>query len=364
MKKILFLMMVHFSAFCQENRLEIVNFQARFWNVVQTDSVMNPGEKNILPAPPVFVSISVNELPERDLVCYLTDGLMTFDTLYMGSNPTINFFNLPGGEYTATFIDLKTNNQVATQFIIESEFWERWWFPPFVLLVFTLLISIVFYYIYKIRLRQQLQTQVIRDNIARDLHDDIGSYLSSISILSQSVDTLIAKNPDKARLSIGKIGDTARQIMDTMGDIVWSINSNHDSMPMVIQRMRDLASELLSEQGVVTEFVIDESIQKLSLTLDKRRDFYLIYKEAITNIQKYARASKVEIAIRREEDEVLLTVKDNGVGFDVSDPSQRRSNGGNGLVNMDARAQRLGGALVIESKPDEGTILNFSFKII
>lgn len=363
MKKVFFLYIIHFSCFGQETPLEIVDFRARFWSVVQIDSVLNPKERNVLPAPPVFVSISVNGEDEYELVCYLTDGLMTFDTLYMGSNPTINFFNLPGGTYTATFIDLKTNSKADTQFTIESEFWERWWFPPFVLLVFTIVIGIIFYYIYKIRLRQQLQTQLIRDNIARDLHDDIGSYLSSISILSQSVDTLISNNQDKARLSISKIGDTARQIMDTMGDIVWSINSNHDSMSMVIQRMRDLASELLSEQGIATDFIIDESIQKLSLTLDKRRDFYLIYKEAITNIQKYAQASKVEIVIKKEGDDVVLTVKDNGVGFDVSDPSPVKSRGGNGLINMKVRAERLAGTLNIESTSGVGTTLRLSFNI-
>jgi|GEM_PF-1132209 len=363
MKKVFFLVMVHFSVFCQEDSLEIVDFRARFWSVVQSDSVLNPKEKNVLPAPPVFVSVSVNDRQGQELVCFLTDGLMTFDTLYMGSNPTINFFNLPGGVYSATFIDIKTNRKAITHFTIQSPFWERWWFPPFVLLVFTLVIGIIFYYIYKIRLRQQLQTQVIRDNIARDLHDDIGSYLGSISILSQSVDTLMSKNPDKARLSVGKIGDTARQIMDTMGDIVWSINSNHDSMPMVIQRMRDLASELLSEQGIVTDFVIDESVQKLSLTLDKRRDFYLIYKEAITNIQKYAGASKVEITIGSEGDDVLLTVKDNGTGFDVEDPRQRKSNGGNGLINIKTRAERLDGRVDIVSQPGSGTVIRLRFKI-
>ncbi len=363
MKKVFFLCSISFSCFCQEDSLEIVDFRARFWQFVQTDSVLNPKGKIILPVPPVFISISVNNRKDQELVCYVTDNVSTKDTLYMGSNPTINFFNLPGGKYTATFIDLKTNSKAGTQFTIESEFWERWWFPPFVLLVFTIVIAIVFYYIYKIRLRQQLHTQLIRDNIARDLHDDIGSYLSSISILSQSVDTLISENQDKVKLSIGKIGDTARQIMDTMGDIVWSINSNHDSMPMVIQRMRDLASELLSEQGIATDFIIDESIHKLSLTLDKRRDFYLIYKEAVTNIQKYARASKVEIVIKKEEDDVVLTVKDNGVGFDPSDPNLRKSNGGNGLINMKVRAGRLGGALKIESETKVGTTLRFRFNI-
>ncbi len=361
MRKAFLLILVYSSVLGQEEPMKIVDFQARFWNVVQTDSVLNPAIRNVLPAPPVFVSFSVNEREGQELVCYLTDGLMTFDTLRMGHNPTINFFNLPGGEYTATFIDLKSDRTVDTHFIIQSEFWERWWFPPFVLLVFTVMIAIVFYYIYKIRLRQQLQTQSIRDNIARDLHDDIGSYLGSISILSQSVDTLIVKNPEKARLSVEKIGDTARQVMDTMGDIVWSINSNHDSMPMVVQRMRDLASELLSEQGIATTFSVDESIEKLSLTLDKRRDFYLIYKEAVTNIQKYAKASKVAIALRTDGDEVSITVADDGVGFDPLDPNLRKSNGGNGLINMKARAERLGGALTIVSEAGAGTRVRFVF---
>ncbi|WP_367914240.1 sensor histidine kinase [Leadbetterella sp. DM7] len=362
MKRLFLILCIPVWCFGNSDSLEITRFYTRT-GVIRSDSVWNPKGEIVLNVPPVFVSISLKEEPGQNLVCILTDTLTLYDTLYLGVNPTVNFFNLPGGNYTARFVDLSNGATAVQKFEIKSSFWQRWWFPPFILLVFTLVIGIVFYYIYKIRLRQQLHTQLIRDNIARDLHDDIGSYLGSISILSQSIDILMAKNPDKARLSIGKIGDTARLIMDTMGDIVWSINSNHDSMPMVIQRMRDLASELLSEQGIVTDFVIDESIQKLSLTLDKRRDFYLIYKEAVTNIQKYARATRVEIAVRKEENDVLLTVKDNGAGFDVSDPGQRKSNGGNGLVNMDARARRLGGTLTITSKPGEGTTLNFSFKI-
>lgn len=362
MKKLFLILCFPVLCYASSDPLEIARFYTRT-GVIRSDSVWDHKKEIVLNVTPVFVSISLTARPEQNLVCILTDTLTLNDTLYLGSNPTVNFFNLPGGKYVARFVDLNTGDSLVQKFEIESSFWQRWWFPPFILLIFTVVIGIIFYYIYKIRLRQQLQTQLIRDNIARDLHDDIGSYLGSISILSQSVDTLISKNPDKAKLSIGKIGDTARQIMDTMGDIVWSINSNHDSMPMVIQRMRDLASELLSEQGIVTDFVIDETIQKLSLTLEKRRDFYLIYKEAVTNIQKYAGASKVEIRIGREGDDVQLMVKDDGTGFEVSDPRQRKSNGGNGLINMQTRAGRLGGELDIISNPGSGTSIELRFKI-
>jgi signal transduction histidine kinase len=279
----------------------------------------------------------------------------------MGANPNLILFNLPGGKYTAQFTNKISGHTVTQRFSIASPFWQHWWFPPIVLLIITAVIAIIFYFIYKIQLRQKLRTQLIRDNIARDLHDDIGSYLSSISILSQNVDMMLASNPEKAKTSLSKIGETARQVMDTMGDIVWSINPNQDTMPLIIQRMRDLVFELFSEQNVQINFTVDDSIKEQNISLEKKRDFYLIFKEAVTNIQKYAKASIVDVNIRDEESNIVLIIEDDGVGFANHLSDNRRSNGGNGIVNMNVRAKRLGGSIDINSKKGIGTSVLLSF---
>lgn len=362
--KILFvLLIIPFLGWSQTHTLQIEEFKTGAVGVVRAQSTWDIDKEIVLPIPPVYISITLSGTEGKDLVCFLTSDLTAFDTLHLGASPSINLFNLPGGEYVAIFVDRNTNERVSKAFKIESEFWGRWWFPPVMLFAFSFFIAMIFYIIYKIRLRQQLQNHQVRDSIARDLHDDIGSYLSSISILSQNVGALLSKDPEKASLSSKRIGETARLVMDTMGDIVWSINPSHDSMPLIIQKMQDLAAELFYDQDIRTSFVADDSLDKLNLSLDRRRDFYLIFKEAITNIKKYALATEVQIKITKVGQQIELSIKDNGVGFDISAPTSKKANGGNGLENMRTRAERLGGQLQIESDKGKGTLVHLYFLV-
>ena len=189
------------------------------------------------------------------------------------------------------------------------------------------------------------------------------SYLSSISILSQNVEKLSLNDPVKARQSLQKIGEIARQVMDTMGDIVWSINPAQDSMEQIIEKMKDLGNEIFLNQAVEMEFLVSNSVTKTNLSLENRRDFFLIYKEALTNIQKYAEASKVVVELSNEGNTIIMSIKDNGKGFDKEHLPQNRTLGGNGLKNMQVRAEKLGGKLMIESKINEGTMIKLAFEM-
>ena len=213
--------------------------------------------------------------------------------LQCNSQDYIYLMNLEGGYYQLILKDEQTDKTQTLSIELDSPFWLRWWFLPLMFLYLLILVSIFLYFLFQYRLRQQLRTQIVRDTIARDLHDDIGSYLSSISILSQNVDNLILNNPEKARQSLTKIGETARQVMDTMGDIVWSINPTHDSMEQIVNRMKDFANELFFNQDIEINFQASDSLKKVNLTLERRRDFFLIYKESMTNIYKYAEANLV-----------------------------------------------------------------------
>ena len=317
-----------------------------------------------LPTQPTFLSVSLKDnITQFDLICIIQEPIKLYDTIRVGNNNTVNFFNLSGGEYDLTFINKISLHQTKIYFSIEPVFWERWWFSPFVFLILTIILGLTFYALYLIRLRQQARTQLIRDNIARDLHDDMGSYLSSISILSQNVEKLSLNDPVKARQSLQKIGEIARQVMDTMGDIVWSINPAQDSMEQIIERMKDLGNEIFLNQAVEMEFLVSHSITKTNLSLENRRDFFLIYKEALTNIHKYANASKVLVELLNEGNTFMMNIKDNGKGFDKENLPQYRTLGGNGLKNMQARAEKLDGKLMIESKIEEGTTIKLVFEM-
>lgn len=343
--------------------LYITKFQTNigYFGKSQTWDISKPIK---LPTQPTFLSVSLkDDINKFDLICIIKEPIKLYDTIRIGSNNTVNFFNLSGGEYDLTFINEISKHQTKIHFSIEPVFWERWWFSPFVFLILTIILGLTFYALYLIRLRQQARTQLIRDNIARDLHDDMGSYLSSISILSQNVEKLSLNDPAKARQSLQKIGEIARQVMDTMGDIVWSINPTQDSMEQIIGRMKDLGNEIFINEAVEMEFLVSNSVTKTNLSLENRRDFFLIYKEALTNIHKYANASKVSVELLNEGNTITMNIKDNGKGFDIEHLNPHRTLGGNGLKNMQSRAEKLGGKLMIESKIEEGTTVKLAFEM-
>ena len=266
--------------------------------------------------------------------------------------------NLPAGEhdFTIRVLNKPIWQKAHIKIIVQSPIWLRWWFIPLLFLYGLLLIGIIFYFLYRYRLRQLLHLQSVRESIARDLHDDMGSYLSSISVLSQSVVNLAQTDPPKAHALVQKIGETARQVMDSMGDIIWSVNPDNDSMNQIVLRMRDVGADLLEEQDVVFTLDVDENLLSTHLPLEHRRDFFLIYKEALNNTAKYAQASHVWVYLLRKDATLLLTIQDDGIGFDTHQQLVRHhSIGGNGLKNMTLRAEKMGGTLTIVSAPGQGT---------
>ena len=208
-----------------------------------------------------------------------------------------------------------------------------------------------------------------RLRIARDLHDEVGSTLSSISILSESARSGAQKGLDEARFD--NIGDKARAALDSISDIVWSVNPENDSMEKALARMSAYASEMLENVGTELRFEVGEGVSALTLPMEKRKDFYLIFKEAIHNCAKYARAKKVVVAISKEDNTLIMGIKDDGVGFEMEQKAsgdlttfKKLANlGGNGFKNMAARADALGGELEINSIPGNGTLVRLRMNI-
>lgn len=271
------------------------------------------------------------------------------------STDRVHYANLAGGQYTFRWA-ADTGDEVGRVSIaIEAPFWQRWWFIPVLLAYLLGVVGIVLYLVLQYRFRQKLRDLQARDRIARDLHDDMGSYLSSISILSASARRNALHHPDRTQASLDKIGQTARQMLDTMGDIVWSINPAHDAMTHVIDRMADVGNALFANTEVAFTMQVEEGAGTFPLATEARRDFFLIYKEAVTNAARYAAARRVRVTLRCEHEDLLLVVQDDGRGFDPSHPERQNSGGGNGLGNLRVRAKQLNGTLQIGSVPDAGT---------
>jgi len=265
---------------------------------------------------------------------------------------TATYTNLDGGSYIfrvratdAEGSELVGNAQFRLR--VRLPFYKTWWFISLTLAAFFGLVWLIF----QNRLRQRLEKEAIRLRIARDLHDEVGSTLSSISILSQSSLRGVEQDLENARL--GNIGDKARAALESISDIVWSVNPQNDSMEKVLARMSAYASEMLENVGAELRFEVGPEVEALSLPMEKRKDFYLIFKEAVHNCAKYARAKRVEVALRKEGNALVMSVKDDGVGFEPY--AEAKNMGGNGLWNMRSRAAAMGGSLEVTSEPGAGT---------
>lgn len=218
------------------------------------------------------------------------------------------------------------------------------------LALFSLLSVFVFN---NFRVTNKLRLQKIRNRIADDLHDDIGSTLNSISVYSE-----VAKQKSPTVVhELDQIGHASRKIIDAMSDIVWTINTKNDSFEQIILRLRSFTFNLLRAKNIEHTFRADERLNHLKLSMEERRNFYLIFKEALNNLVKYADASEVSISLSLLDNFITLSIQDNGTGFDskVTYP-------GNGLLSMKARAQEMNAALLIDSELGNGTTIQLKWK--
>ena len=272
------------------------------------------------------------------------------DWINIKDNREILFNNLRGGDYTihVKCLNKESNvfsDEIVFRLIIRKAFYETGWFYVFL----TLLVLMIIYLIYRIRINKLLAVERVRFKLSRDLHDDMGSTLSTINILSGMVKTKLNKDPSSTSEYIDKISSYSQEMMESMNDIVWSLNPSNDSMLKVISKMREFATNILEPKNINFRFNISGDSEKFSLKMESRRDFFLIFKEIINNAAKYSGANLIEVNMILEKDKIILNVRDNGKGFRPEEKDK-----GNGLGNMRRRAAAIGGNITIHSAPGEG----------
>ena len=228
-------------------------------------------------------------------------------------------------------------------------FWQTVWF----MIIVLALLVFIFYALYRYRLWQMKKVQVIRNNIASDLHDDIGSTLNSISIYSE----VAKQQAGKEIPALDLIGINSRKIIESMSDIVWTINPENDSFEKIIIRMRSFAYQLLKAKKVEYTFEVDEKLNSIALPMQVRKNFYLVFKEGITNVIKYSEASRVSISLYEKNKIIMLRIRDNGKGVPVNAQTL-----GNGLMNMTRRAKEISAELNIISANNGGTEIELMLK--
>ncbi|HEY0386531.1 MAG TPA: ATP-binding protein, partial [Pyrinomonadaceae bacterium] len=197
----------------------------------------------------------------------------------------------------------------------------------------------------------------VRTRIATDLHDDIGSSLTQIVILSEVAQQQVNGHDGELAVPLTKITSVSNELVEAMSDIVWAINPKKDHLSDLVQRMRRFASDIFSSCQIHFNFSAPQADGNIQLGANMRRELFLIFKESVNNIARHSGCTEAQIEFYEAAGSLHLKLSDNGRGFNVATVGERAdySRGGNGLVSMQRRAEELGGSFEIASSPGEGT---------
>jgi signal transduction histidine kinase len=266
---------------------------------------------------------------------------------------TVFYSNLAPGGYRFTVRAVDADDQVSATpavviFRILPPVWQRWWF------VTAMLVALVAggHSLFRYRVRRLLELERVRTRIATDLHDDIGSSLSQIAILSEVVRQRVGAHEVSVMEPLSRITGVSSELMDTMSDIVWAIDPRKDHLSDLTQRMRRFASDVFTARNIAFEFETDDSARDIELGADVRRQVFLIFKESVNNIVQHSGCTRAAIEFHVRHDGIRLRLEDNGTGFDTAQEWD-----GHGLSSMRKRTQELGGTLEVALKDGGGTIV-------
>jgi len=296
--------------------------------------------------------------PEKNKYAYKLEGFDKDWRYTDAAKRFANYTNLDASDYIFR-VKASNNDGVWTEegasvkLIITPPYWKSWWFN--LLCVFAA--GSILYAIYYNRMQKLQDTLRIRNKIASDLHDDLGATLSSISIMSELVNLQVKDQSPQASALLDKIGNSSREMIELVNDMVWAINPRNDSFENIIKRMRTFASEILAAKDIAFHFDFDKNLIQSKLKMDMRRNFYLIFKEAVNNIAKYSGAANAFVMIWNRDTNLKMTIRDDGNGFEMNTVKT-----GNGLCNMKQRAAVMKAHFNLESIPGKGTTIELEFK--
>ena len=264
----------------------------------------------------------------------------------------VEFATLRPGKYTfkvrATMIGApdETGEETSLSFRILSPYYQTVWFYSLI----TVVILTLFYAFYQYRMRHIIKMERMRTSIATDLHDDIGSTLSSISLISE----MASRQDKEAEMAkaLSKIGVDSRDLLNSMDDIIWSVNPKNDALSNLTIRLREYAIPVCESKNITFNMQVDEAVYSLKLGMYERRNVYLISKESINNAVKHSGCTQLSVSFVLNRKQLEIKITDNGCGFDLSKRGHR-----NGITNMEHRAGQTGMDFIVKSEINNGTTI-------
>ena len=310
-----------------------------------------------------FITIEFSALdfsiPKQNKYSYILQGVQDSWITTDGLRRIATYTNLPPGEFT--FLVKGTNEDgiwnetpASIKIIITPPFWQTWWFVTLVVIIIVLLI----YYIGTVRIKSQLEIEKLKLKIASDLHDNIGAGLTEIAILSEVTERSEGHSSSVVKKELQKIGETARQLVDSMSDIVWVVNPQRDSLYDLIVKLKDSYNEFFGSIGISFQVNNIEKSDDIKLPMEYKQNLLLMFKEAINNAIKHSSCKRIILGASYKNDTIEIILKDDGKGFDSN-----KLKFGNGIKNMENRANKIKGKLHWETEIGKGTTIIFSGKL-
>ncbi|MFC7335639.1 histidine kinase [Haloferula chungangensis] len=283
-----------------------------------------------------------------------------------GSLHRATYVNVPPGRYHFRAIGLSAGERPTTASLslpinIRLPYWQRPWFPPAVTASCVALLAIYFIRAARRRARRRLrelafQNALERDRtrIARDMHDDLGTRITVLNLSASLALRELDQNPESSRRHLGKLNQSARDLVVAMDDLVWAVDPAHDSLDQLASHLTRLSEEIFRDSPVRCRLDIPSILPARELGSDFRHQLSLAVKEALHNVLRHAGPCEVHLSLRYDGSRILIEIRDNGVGFESKSESSRH-----GLEYLSKRLHEIGGTCIINSIPDGGTQVVF-----
>ena len=301
----------------------------------------------------VFTALDLTT-PSRNLYRYILDNYdeKWTENSYLNS---VSYTSINDGNYT--FQVLGSNNDgywnlsgTSFNIIIRTPYWKTWWFIS----IIVMLISGLVFYTIITQIKNLLAVERLRTKLAADLHDNIGSSLTEISILSEVISSRLKTDDNDILHNLEKISTKSRKLIDKMSDIVWLVNPQRDSLYDLILRLQDTYADLLSDTEISFRCENLKSLEKVSLSMEHRQHLFLVFKEAINNAVTHSGCTEIFLKANVNGRILKMILLDNGHGFEFNENEI-----GNGLNNMKTRSKKIGGKLNIKSSVGKGTVVEY-----
>lgn len=308
--------------------------------------------------------------PGAVLYSYKLEG---YDTAFSSPSPQsfFNYQNLEPGNYIFQVKAYAANgmvshNNAAYAFSVATPFHKATWFIVLIIVALILLGVLLQLFFSKMKIQKQTEFEnlrkeeqhKIRQRTSEDFHDELGNKLTRIALLTDILER--QQNNAEATPIIRQIKENVSALYDGTKEVIWSLSQDSDNLKEVLKRIEQFGTTLFSDTDIEFSYTgIEQVADDITLPISYSRNMLMIAKELLNNSLRHSACTKASVTIVAASDkEVTIVFADNGKGFDSSNPPK-----GNGLNNMQQRAERLGGVLRLSSAEGSGTTFRLHFKI-